>query len=250
VLTYQLAGPSIRSAAYLIDLLIRVAAFSVLSTILTCAGLALPGLSMGLFLLVLFLMEWGYFVVCEGFFRGKTIGKHIFGLRVIQERGYPLSFWSALLRNLVRAADAVPFYGPAFISMLCSGSFQRLGDRVAGTVVVAERRVVLPREPIILERIQPLEREELGSYIPSERTLSVIEEFLGRRYVLTHSRGHALAWVLATGLSRRLNYLGDSKLVDRFPMAFLARVYVTFLKAKDEPDRQQTPQTASIGMPL
>jgi uncharacterized RDD family membrane protein YckC len=237
VLTYQLAGPTLRCAAYLIDTAVRAAGVMVIGIVLACAGVAAPGLSMGLLLVMLFLVEWGYFVICEGFFRGQSIGKHVLKLRVIDERGHPLTFWSALTRNLVRAADAVPLYGPALIAMLLSRRFQRLGDLAARTVVIQERQIVLPREPVILEKIQPLSRDDLGSYVPPERTLALIDEFLGRRHVLTHERGHALAAVLARALASRLEYRGDGKLVESYPMAFLARVYVTFLQDGEREER-------------
>lgn len=234
VLTYELAGPACRMGAYLFDLAVRVAAVIAVSMFVGAAGLALPGVSIGVFLLFLFAIEWGYFVVCEGFFNGKTLGKHLFGLRVIHERGYALTFWAAMLRNLLRAADALPLYGAAFITMVCSRRFQRLGDLAAGTVVVTERRVVLPREPIILERIQPLPREQLGNYVPDQRTLSLIDQFLGRRHVLTHRRAHELASILARPLAARASYSGDRRLVEQYPLAFLARLYVTHLKSLDE----------------
>jgi hypothetical protein len=159
------------------------------------------------------------------------------GLRVIQDRGYPINFWSSCLRNLLRFADSWPYFlhGVGFVSILLTKNGQRLGDLVAGTVVITERTVRLPREPIILEKIQPLPRNEFASnYVPNSKTLAIVEQFLGRRFVLTHDRGHALASVLAARLAEKLNFQGDPKLVQQYPMAFLARVYVTFLKRADE----------------
>ena len=199
----------------------------------------MPGASGGLYALVWFFMEWGYFIVAEGFFRGKTIGKHALGLRVIDDRGHPLTFWGATLRNLLRAVDVLPLYGPGFISMVLTQRLQRMGDLVAGTVVISERRVVLPREPIILEKIEPLPRQELRSCVPERGTLSLIEDFLTRRHILSHERGHAMAAPLASVLAKRLRFQGDPDLPLKFPMAFLARLYVTFLKRDDEEDEDQ-----------
>lgn len=236
VLTYVLAGPAVRCAAWLVDSLVRVVLIFALGMLLSFTAVVSPGMSMGLYLLLLFLIEWGYFVACEMALQGRSIGKFVFGLRVVHERGHPVTFWSSLIRNLLRAADAMPvlLYGVGLIAMLLTKRFQRLGDLVARTVVVEERQVELPREPIILEKIRPLPREELGSYAPRERTLSIIEQFLGRRHVLSHERGHALAWPLAQALSERLNYTGDRSLVEEYPMAFLARVYVTLLRRDEE----------------
>jgi uncharacterized RDD family membrane protein YckC len=234
VLVYQLAGPAIRLGAYLIDFGVRAVVIVIVSIFLLCTGMVIPGMSGGLLLLLLFFMEWGYFIVAEGFFCGKTIGKHVLGLRVIHDRGHPLTFWGATLRNLLRAVDVLPFYGPGFISMVLTQRLQRLGDLVAGTVVISERRVMLPREPIILEKIEPLSRQELGSYVPQRGTLSLIEDFLTRRHTLSHDRGHAMAAPLARILAKRLRFQGDPDLPLQFPMAFLARLYVTFLKQDEE----------------
>ena len=237
VLTYHLAGPSVRLLAYLFDLMLRMAVLFFVSIFLSATSFALPGLSTGVLFLIFFLNEWGYFIVCEWFFKGKTLGKHLLGLRVIQEGGYPVSFWSVMLRNLLRGAKAIPFYGPAFLSMLMTKKFQRLGDLVARTVVISERDVILPREPLILERINPLPREDLGRNVPDAQTLSLIDEFLGRRHALTHERGHALAWSLARTLAKQINYQGDPQLVREYPMAFLARVYVTFMQIQEDEEQ-------------
>jgi hypothetical protein len=199
--------------------------------------MAFPGLSTGVMLVVYFLIVWGYYVICEGFFRGKTVGKHLFGLRVIQEGGYPLTFTSAMLRNIVRSADMLPLYGIGFLTMLAAGKFQRLGDLAARTIVIQERTVRLPLEPVILEKIQPLARGEINGFVPKAHTLALIEQFLGRRHVLTHQRGHAMAFTLARSLARRLDFRGDPKHVEQYPMAFLARVFATFhqtVEAEDE----------------
>lgn len=247
-LAYRLAGPAARLSAYLVDLVVRFAMLLAASMILACSGVAqfLPGTSTGLLLVFAFLLEWGYFAISEGLFRGKTIGKHLFQLRVIQEGGYPVTLWSALLRNFVRAGDAIGLYGAGFICMLISGRFRRLGDLVARTLVIEERSIRVPVEPIILEKIEPLPRNEIGAYVPSSRTLSLIEQYLGRRNALTYRRGHELARILAQVLATKMRYSGDRKLVDEFPMAFLARVYATFHQIRDEADLESELSTGHV----
>jgi hypothetical protein len=92
----------------------------------------------------------------------------------------------------------------------------------------------VPREPVILEKIEPLPRTDLGGYVPSGQTLALIEQFLGRRHVLTYRRGHAMAYILARSLAKKLAFSGDPQLVDRYPMAFLARVYATFYQVRED----------------
>jgi uncharacterized RDD family membrane protein YckC len=244
VLSYRLAGPAVRLLAYLVDLAIRIIILTGFLVAVMAAGLSavvgrssgVLGVSMGMFLVAVFLVDWAYFGLSEAFFRGKTLGKHLFGLRVFQEQGYPATVWGALLRNFVRAADNLSLWGVCFVTMVISGRFRRLGDLVGQTVVIEERRVRVPREPVILEKIKPLPRTDLGSYAPSGQTLALIEEFLSRRHVLTYRRGHALAYVLARPLADRLAFSGDPQLVDRYPMAFLAAVYATFHNVHEDDD--------------
>jgi uncharacterized RDD family membrane protein YckC len=246
VLTYRLAGPAVRLLAYLIDFLVRgVLVFAAFIFVMAGGAAGMLGVSMGMYLIILFVIDWAYFGLSEGYFRGKTLGKHLFGLRVIQEAGYPITLWGAILRNIVRAADTLSFYGVGFLTMFVAGKFRRLGDLVARTVVIEEHRVSVPREPIILEKIEPLSRTDMGGFVPSGQTLALIEQYLSRRHALTYRRGHAMAYVLARVLARRLNFSGDPHLVDRYPMAFLARVYATFHQVHEEGDDEDAPAEAA-----
>ena len=93
-------------------------------------------------LVAYFMLTWGYGAFCEGLFNGQTVGKHVMGIRVVSERGVPISGAQAVLRNLVGTVDGLfPFfYQPALASMILSSKFQRLGDLAAGTMVVIEER--------------------------------------------------------------------------------------------------------------
>lgn len=247
VLTYRLAGPCVRLPAYLLDFMIRTAVLFVAFMFMIAGGMIGSfGISVGMYLILWFVIDWAYFGLSEGYFRGKTLGKHVFGLRVIQEEGYPITLWGAFLRNIVRAADSLSFYGVGFMTMIVAGKFRRLGDLVARTVVIEERRVSVPREPVILEKIEPLSRTELGGFVPSGQTLVLIEEFLSRRHVLTYRRGHAMAYLLARALAKRLNFTGDPHLVDRYPMAFLARVYATFYRPQDDDGQDEVRDSAAV----
>ena len=239
ILTYQLAGPAQRYLAYLIDLIIRmVTMFGLLMFVTPMLSMVLPGTALGLFLVMMFLNTWGYYTISEGFFKGQSIGKHVCGIRVIRDGGYPITFWPAVLRNLVRSADSILFYGIGITSMLLTRRFQRLGDLAAGTVVIQERSVKLPRKPVILDKIKPLDKNDIGSFLPRDEVLSLIDEFIGRRHVLTYERGHALASILAQNLADRLHYTGDPQKVTHYPMAFLAAVYKTFSFSQEEEEQE------------
>jgi uncharacterized RDD family membrane protein YckC len=79
----------------------------------------------------------GYFIIFETWF-GGTIGKIVLGLRVRQDDGTPIELEAALLRNLLRIIDCFPYFIPYFLGALfiwAGSDRQRLGDRVAGTIV-------------------------------------------------------------------------------------------------------------------
>src|SRR6266480_2803306 len=95
----------------------------------------------GLLILALFLLFWGYFLLFEALNDGRTPGKRLMGIRVLMDTGHPLTFTAAAVRNLVRIVDMQPVFtyqvGLAFV--LFHAQNKRLGDIVAGTVVVRDR---------------------------------------------------------------------------------------------------------------
>ena len=141
----------------------------------------------------------------------------------------------------------MPVFGPALCSMILTRRLQRLGDVVAGTVVISERRSRLRREAVIISKIEPLSREEIGRHVPEEQTLALIDEFLARRVVLSHDRGHDLCADFAVTLARKLEFQGDAYQLRDYPMSFLARVYVTFLPERRT--RQVPKATAEVPPP-
>ncbi len=247
VLSYQLAGPASRIGAFFIDTLVQGAVIFGLGVVVTCAGITpVGGMAQGLFFAALFLISWFYHIVSEVYLDGRTIGKKAMGLRVIMENGYPVDFWASVIRNFLRVIDAplsfvfkIPFYGIGYIVCTCSPRFQRIGDVFARTIVITERRVVLPREPVIIEKIDPIPRDQMNGFVPSRSTLSVIDQFLGRRNVLSIDRGHEIAYPLAMALARKFQFQGDPQQVKRYPMAFLARVYVTFIRTLENDDKEE-----------
>ena len=265
VLSYQLAGPASRCAAFLIDGLIRGAILIALLIPVFLLADYLPGTSTGLMLLTLFFLDWGYFTIAEGLFRGRTVGKKAMGLRVIHEHGHPVTFWGAMLRNFLRVVDGVPLsvfyfgtgieiamglqfvpvYGPALVAMILSPKLQRIRDLAAGTVVISERFGQLPREPVIFSRIRPLERGEINHWKPDSRTLAAIDDYLSRRHVLSHERGHELCADLAVTLARKLEFKGDPYQLRDYPMSFLARAYVTFAGRDENEDSEWLPRQSS-----
>lgn len=103
-------------------------------------GSITPLSALAIFLLVLFVINYGYFAFFEAIWNGQTPGKRYFGLRVTKDDGRPITVDDALTRNLLRIVDQIPgVYAVGAISILFSKQRKRLGDYVAGTVVAFER---------------------------------------------------------------------------------------------------------------
>lgn len=99
------------------------------------------GMGMAFWLILLFALEWFYPVLFELTWSGATPGKRTFGLKVVMDNGLPVTPAASVTRNLLRAADFLPFvYGFAIVSMLLRRDCKRLGDIAAGTMVVHEPR--------------------------------------------------------------------------------------------------------------
>ena len=126
------AGPVPRALAWLLDLGIRTAVLAAMSLLLIPMG----GLGQGLYLALMFLMFWAYPIVFE-VWHGRTPGKRALGLRVVARDGAPLGWMPAIVRNLLRTVDMLPFgYALGLVACLCDRHGRRLGDLVAGTLVV------------------------------------------------------------------------------------------------------------------
>jgi len=98
----------------------------------------LLGPSLAIF--IIFAVYWGYFAFFEALWKGQTPGKRYAGIRVIKDSGRPIHAFEAITRNLMRAVDVLPgIYGVGLVSMVCNKESRRLGDWVAGTVVVHEK---------------------------------------------------------------------------------------------------------------
>jgi uncharacterized membrane protein SpoIIM required for sporulation/uncharacterized RDD family membrane protein YckC len=138
-LDYEIAGPGTRILAALVDWAILVV---VLITVFIALSIArrISGWAAALILLIMFIVFVGYFALFEGFNRGQTPGKRRVGVRVIRDTGHGIGFGEAAARALLLPADM----GLGMIGLVMIGldpKARRLGDWVAGTVVVRDRPV-------------------------------------------------------------------------------------------------------------
>jgi uncharacterized RDD family membrane protein YckC len=155
---YQLAGPGSRFLAQLVDFPLQLVALAiVIAAALLFAALTHENtLALALGVVMAFLVVWGYYVVSEAVWSGRTLGKYAFGLRVVGDRGEPLRASQAVIRNLIRIVDFLPWlYGLGIAVLFLNGRGKRLGDLAAGTVVVRERAPVSLAQLIARVPAQP-----------------------------------------------------------------------------------------------
>lgn len=129
----DLAGPVPRALAYAVDIGLR----TLLLGIIWLALLPFGRTGVGVLLLLTFLLEWFYPVLFELWRGGQTPGKRLLGLVVVNDDLTPVRAGPSTVRNLLRAADFLPFlYLGGLVAMATNSRFQRLGDLAAGTLVI------------------------------------------------------------------------------------------------------------------
>lgn len=247
-LDYDIAGLGTRFQAALIDTLIL--GFTI--TLILCIGtfglaLSLSAVADGeaaaiwafaIITLLVFAIFWGYYVFFETIWHGQTPGKRRMGLRVIRDGGYPIGFSQAALRNIVRIADFLPFsYAIGATVMLFDKQSRRLGDFVAGTLVVKEPRDVTldamvhaaPLAPASTAgwptsfgqpQADPNRIPNLNRLTPDDQSL--IREYFVRRRTLSPQASQQLALRLATAFAAKLEFTPAGDVPDQF-LARIAR---------------------------
>lgn len=150
------AGPGSRFLALLVDSTLILALLAVARPLLS---LAMPGgvgvlATTTLSFVLTFVFHVGFEVRREG----RTPGKAMLGLRVVDARGLPLSLPQSFIRNVARVLDFAPvFYGLGGMVALLDRDGRRLGDLLADTLVVREERAA--RRRIAAELPEALRRE-------------------------------------------------------------------------------------------
>jgi uncharacterized RDD family membrane protein YckC len=191
-LDFPLAGIGSRFLALALDTLIQLAVASllVLVGVLAFAGASATAPRQGMwvlavYILLAFLLQFGYFAVFEAIGNGQTPGKRRMHLRVIKDDGRPITTYDSVARNLLRIVDNLPgFYAVGIISMLISSQNKRLGDYLAGTVVVHERPLDQPKpaessatqeQPSAEPSVAPASMLNLKTYTPVPKAMPPVE---------------------------------------------------------------------------
>jgi len=188
----------------LIIMFIVIANFSDIGNRLSTA----PKWVVALLIILVFLLMSGYFAFFEWIWNGQTPGKRWMKLRVIREDGRPISFFEAMVRNLLRTFDIMPspFYSIGLISVFATERDQRVGDLVAGTVVVREREAEAPAfAEVFASPVSDAALRRSFKPVPftadvnnlTEPEIQVVESFLRRRWDLKDYPRQWMAWRVA-----------------------------------------------------
>ena len=273
---YELAGIGSRFLANLLDSLLQAAIYlglwivvgiialivSLTTSVFSRAlGVFFGEIQVAFALVAGFVILWGYFIWFETVWNGQTPGKRQLGLRVIRDGGYPINIFAAIVRNLIRVMDGMPlaallllgigYFGKdplvaamgglciliPVLCMLLSQRYQRLGDFVAGTMVVKQRA---PRVPT-LEALAPPPRvlpEHLAAYALADIGRQVYEmtvpeyravrHYIDRRWQLPPQIQQIVAMRLAVPLMQRLGIVPPAGVISVNYADFLEYLAVAF----------------------
>lgn len=191
-----------------------------------------------IFFLIVFLVQWGYFTLFEAFWGGRTPGKRLFRLRVIEQSGRSITFMDSLSRNLLRVVDGFPglLYLVGAIFLFSTQRCQRLGDMVAGTIVIHEQKAEAPMWDgngartftASLADTVSTEPQARPSGLPADliaklslEDVEMLESFDARRLDLPVEAGNALAAKLARQMAEKM---GTALPEGMSPVDFLVRI--------------------------
>ncbi|MGZ4790008.1 MAG: RDD family protein [Terriglobales bacterium] len=235
-LEYPLAGIGSRFMAFFYDTLIQVIIF-VIGLLLV--ALIAPDLGKywpsawnwmaAAWMFAGFCLYWGYFAIFEALWNGQTLGKRKAGIRVIKDSGRPITAFEAIARNFMRAIDSMPgMYGVAVIAIFVDKRSRRLGDMVAGTVVIHDKKDE-SAQPFLHTTASDLTATPAASAsIANKLTLQeleIIEAFLNRRLDLPANIREQSAKRIADAIAAKLEVSAEERGPDEKFLEAVAREF-------------------------
>ena len=219
------------------------------------------GTQLALALILGFVVLWGYFIYFETVWNGQTPGKRQLGLRVIRDGGYPINVYAAIVRNLIRVMDGMPLVAVSLIGigvigkqpltgamgglcilipvlcLLLSARYQRLGDFVAGTLVVKQRaprvptlEALAPPPRVLPEHLAPYALADIGRHVyeMSVPEYRAVRHYIDRRWQLPPQVQQIAAMRLAVPLMQRLGIVPPAGVISVNYADFLEYLAVAF----------------------
>ena len=221
---YQLVGLGSRFVSFLLDYLIIMAVYAILAFF---AFLTVPKIGfsedvrvyiyVGI-LVFAFFLSLIYFIFFEATWNGQTPGKRVARIRVIRATGEAVTLGSILVRNVLRFIDFLPAsYTVGILTILFSKNRQRVGDMVAGTVVVRDQNIAVPEtfdagdiDSALADKLKP------NIHLLCEQDFNVLSNFFTRQATLTPDSSTRLANDISRKLALKMGInpqdVGDSVL--------------------------------------
>jgi uncharacterized RDD family membrane protein YckC len=230
VLEFEHAGVGARALPVMFDLFLQFVLLFALLLMTNLGGVFgfADGGQLAAFLLLAFVVIVGYPIVSEALWNGRTVGKAVFGLRVLTRQGAPIRFRHAALRGVLRVFEVVMLLGgPAVVSALVTREHQRLGDLAAGTIVVRERAGTGANQAVrfpVLAGYEPYVAS-LDVTALTDEQYGVVRSFLVRCAQLEPTARQVLAVRLANPVARRIGHQPPPGL---HPEAFLLSVAAAY----------------------
>ncbi len=244
---YQVAGPFRRVFAYGLDLILSLGAYfgfvflvyalfslAILPMANSVGGTVmietLMGILGGFVSVGYFIVYWFYGAYFETYFNGQTLGKRFTQMRVISTNGHAIDGVQAILRNFFRLLDIMPFVPIAamfelefqlpgifptclfgLIVMTLTKNFQRVGDLVAGTVVVTVEQKRRPNLATFTDERVPMLAELIPTTFVVPATMArAIADYVDQRKYLPFQRASEIAGFLAVPLLEKFGIAADT----------------------------------------
>ncbi|MGG1661515.1 RDD family protein [Brevibacillus sp. NRS-1366] len=241
LLRFQTAGVGSRAAAQLVDtvilLLVNLTVFTLFSIVVFGENrlffLETENYAIAIVILFVFVLNFGYFLVLEAFWAGQTVGKKLLGIRVIRDNGQPATFLSSAIRNLFRVVDVLPtgYFLGAMVSIFHPRD-KRIGDLVAGTIVVMEggqKSALFQKRKTRQQQKEradwtPLVLSEVQKQAITREDWQLLATFVSRLSSLSQEKKRELGQQIASNLSKKLEY-SELPLVKEDPVLFLQRLH-------------------------
>jgi uncharacterized RDD family membrane protein YckC len=242
---YRVAGPFRRLPAYLIDLAVMFLIWLVLTIFLFPLLVLSPGMYLFIQFVATFAIGWFYSGILEVVFNGQTLGKWLLGLRTVNYDGLPINALQAIMRNLLRYADTFLVMAGLMV-MAMNSRFQRLGDLVAGTIVVVEERHWLTG----IAKLDDPRAIQLAAHLPPNFVISrslakALATYVERRRFFHPVRRREVAKHLAEPLLARFGLPLDTS----YDLLLCSLYYRKFIADRGADERQYAAATLAVGPP-
>ena len=247
--SYHIASIGTRIAAYFIDILIQGAVLVLLGLFfLSLAGFSFDTnwdftedagfLTLAFYYLVIFFLQWGYFILFEVITNGQSPGKKAMRIRVMRSSGEALDFATIVIRNLLRAVDGFPLNNLlGGVIAIIDRKSRRLGDIISDTIVVNEIIFNL-QEPVFHTNLSNNEFHSGRILQPagkrlSENELYILRRFLNEREKIPADKQIAVAGNLTSQIIEKLNLKQDREKIPD-PLLFIEQVYKEHTNENDQ----------------